>query len=251
MTDHQTTASSGITSPHAAAAPESTHVAAVDTTAVDTTAVDTTQTMAPAQVRFAAQTTAEQAYAQAAGPWFRKKRYALPSAVLLVFLVIMVTTGGNDPGIFDRTTGSAESKAEIANKIPAANLGQSVRDGKFAFVVTSLAKPSKTIMSLLGSTETAQGVFVIVRVNVTNIGYDARALTATDQFLISDQGQRFATSSSISSLPGAATIFRDKVNPGHTVNDAPMLFDVPSGTTIAAIELHDSVSSNGVKVGLS
>ena len=198
-----------------------------------------------------AQTTAEQAYAQAARPWFKKKRFALPSAVLLVFLLIMVSTGGNDPGIFDRTTNNAESNAEIANNVPAANIGESVRDGKFSFVVTSLEKPSKTITSKLGSTETAEGVFVIVRVNVTNIGYDARTLTATDQFLISDQGQRFATSSAISSLPGAETIFLEKVNPGHTVNDAPMLFDVPSGTTITAIELHDSVSSNGVKVGLS
>jgi hypothetical protein len=94
-------------------------------------------------------------------------------------------------------------------------------------------------------------MFVVIRLNVTNIGYDPRTLTTTDQFLISDKGQRFATSATISSLAGAETIFLKKVNPGHTVYEAPMLFDVPPGTIIASIELHDSVSSTGVKVKLS
>jgi len=78
-----------------------------------------------------------------------------------------------------------------------------------------------------------------------------RTLTATDQYLAGNKGQRFATSSAISSLAGAETIFAEKINPGHTVHDAPVLFDVPPGTTIASIELHDSVSSKGVKVALS
>jgi hypothetical protein len=86
---------------------------------------------------------------------------------------------------------------------------------------------------------------------VTNIGHDPRTLSATNQFLISDRGQRFATSAAISSLPGAETIFLEKVNPGHTVSDVPVLFDVPAGTRIASIELHDSVSSTGVKLKMS
>jgi hypothetical protein len=116
--------------------------------------------------------------------------------------------------------------------------------------VTSPARYSNTITSRLGTTEKAQGVFVIVRADVTNIGYEPRNLIATDQFLVSDRGQRFATSPAISALEGAETIFMDKINPGHTVNDAPMLFDVPRGTIIASLELHDSVSSPGVKVKL-
>ena len=45
-------------------------------------------------------------------------------------------------------------------------------------------------------------------------------------------------------------IFRQKVNPGSTVNDVPLLFDVPAGTSIADVELHGSLSSAGVKVTL-
>jgi hypothetical protein len=170
---------------------------------------------------------------------------------LLVFLVIMLSTGGNDPGIFDRTRSAAELRADLANRVPSGAIGQNVRDGTFAFTVASVESPRKTITNRLGTTETAQGMFVIIRLDVTNIGYDPRTLTATNQFLVSDKGQRFATSAASSSLAGAEAIYLTKVNPGHTVNDAPVLFDVPPGTTIASIELHDSVSSTGVKIRLS
>jgi len=116
--------------------------------------------------------------------------------------------------------------------------------------VASMGQPSATLTDRLGATQTAQGVFVIVRVDVTNIGYEARTLTATDQFLVSDLGQRFATSAATTSLPGAEEILLEKINPGSTVNNAPLLFDVPPGTSIASVELHDSPSSVGVKVSL-
>jgi len=216
---------------------------------------DTRQSRASARAKSAAEArargTSEKAYAWATRPWLKRKRFALPSAVVLVFLVIMLGTGGNDPSIFDRTRSATELKADIADNIPTGTLGQSVRDGRFAFTVTSPARYSTTITSRMGTTEKAQGIFVIVRADVTNIGYEPRTLTATDQFLVSDNGQRFATSPAVSALAGAETIFLEQINPGHTVHDAPMLFDVPRGTMISSIELHDSVSSSGVKVKLS
>jgi hypothetical protein len=230
-------------------APEPTQTMAPDMT--QSMAPDMTQSMALGAAPPAPQPAAEEGDPTATPRWFKRKRYAFPSAVLAAFAVIMIGTGGNDPGIFDRTRSAAELKADLANSVPTGTIGQSVRDGKFAFVVTSPEKPRKTITSRLGTTEAAQGVFLIVRVNVTNIGYDPRTLSATNQFLISDRGQRFATSAAISSLPGAETIFLEKVNPGHTVSDAPVLFDVPAGTRIASIELHDSVSSTGVKLKMS
>jgi hypothetical protein len=200
----------------------------------------------------AALAAANRAYHKAQRPWFKKKRFSLPLAVLLVFLIIMISTGGNNPGIFDFTTSTLESQVEsAANVAPAsATIGQSVRDVKFAFIVTSVQPPEKLLTNRLGISETAQGEFVIVRVNVTNIGYEARTLTATDQFLISAKGQRFATSAAISSLKGSDQLFVEKINPGQTVYDAPLLFDVPAGTTMASIELHDSASSGGARVKL-
>jgi hypothetical protein len=183
--------------------------------------------------------------------WFRKKRFVAGSAVLVVFVVIMIATGGNDPKIFDFTTTAAQSQAESAmNTRPVAAIGQSVRDGQFSFIVTSMAPPSMSLTDRFGATQTAQGEFVVVRLNVTNIGYEVRSVTATNQFLIGAQGQRFATSAAASSLQGTQEILREKINPGNTVYDVPLLFDVTPGTTIADIELHDSASSAGVKVSL-
>jgi len=270
MTEEHTTPFPGIAPPREVAAPETTQIMADPATAQrmaldPATAPNTTQIMAdpastqrmaldpataPNTARSTIQVTTGEALTEPAPAWFRRKRYAFPSAVLLVFLVIMLSTGGNDPGIFDRTRTPAELRADLANRVPSGAVGQSVRDGSFAFMVTAVESPRKTVTSRPGAVETAQGVFVIIRVAVTNIGYEPRNLTATNQFVVSDKGQRFATSSVSPSLAGAETIFLRKVNPGHTVNGAPLLFDVPAGTVIASIELHDSVSSTGVKVRL-
>ena len=209
------------------------------------------QTTSSPQIMSPTDGATETAYNEATRPWFKKKRFALPSAASLLFLIIMISTGGNDPRTFDFTTGAPESHVEGATNAPAsATIGQSVRDGKFAFIVTSLQPPNRSLTNRLGTRETAQGEFVIVRVDVTNIGYEARTLTATDQFLISDKGQRFATSAATLSLAGSEEIFLKKINPGHTVNGASLLFDVPAGTTVAGVELHDSASSPGVTVKL-
>jgi len=185
-------------------------------------------------------------------PWFRKKRLALPSAGILLFGIIIVTTGGNESGIVRSLPYTAELAGTSPTKAaPAtATIGQSVRDGTFSFVVTSLQPPSKSFTNRFGTTEKAQGSFVTVRVNVTNIGYEARTLTPTNLFLVDSQGRRFAASSAILTLRGAEQIFLRKINPGHTVDNAPVLFDVAPQTAIANIELHDSVSSTGVKVRL-
>jgi hypothetical protein len=253
MTEHQTSPPPGITPSPVIPAPDTDHVTAQGAQPVPASGTldATSQVTVTSNMAAIAQVTAQQAYLRATRPWFRRKRFALPSAVVIVFLILMVSTGGNDPGIFDRTRSAAEVDADIADNIPSGALGQSVRDGRFAFTVTSPASYGNTIPSRSGTPEKAQGVFVIVRVDVTNIGYQATTLTATDQFLVSDKGQRFATSPAISALAGAETIFAENINPGHTVKGAPILFDVPAGVMITSIEFHDSVASTGVKVKLS
>jgi Domain of unknown function (DUF4352) len=186
-----------------------------------------------------------------ATPWFRRRRVTLPSAAVLLAGIVVAGTGGMDSRIFSLTGSSPSTAASVVTVLPmTATIGQSVRDGAFAFTVRSVQPPVKTLTGRGGATQSAEGMFVIVRVNVTNFGYEPRSLTATDQFLANDNGQRFATSSAISSLQGAETIFSEKVNPGHTVTNAPLLFDVPRGTNVTSVELHDSLSSKGARVGL-
>ena len=203
------------------------------------------QAIVPASVH-----TADQ-MAEPSHTWFKKKRFTLPLAVVVVFLLIMVSTGGNDPRVFDFTSSPLPSRAEGTANTPAtATVGQSVRDGQLSFVVTSMQPPAKFFTDRLGTPQTAEGEFIIVRLSVTNIGYEPRTVTATDQFLISSRGQRFATSAANSAVQGSEKVLLQKINPGNTVYDVPLLFDVAAGSTTASIELHDTISSAGVKVKL-
>lgn len=159
--------------------------------------------------------------------------------------------GYNNMGTFSSATGTQSSIESTGNARPgAASIGKTIRDGTFAFTVTSVQRPGRTLANRSGTTQTAQGEFVIVRVTVANVGGQAQGLTATDQIAVNDAGQRFAPSAAITSLPDAGAILSTNINPGSTVNGAPLLYDVPPGTRIASIELHDRASSTGVRVAL-
>lgn len=146
------------------------------------------------------------------------------------------------------TTADGSAPAEAA---PAAGpgVGTPVTDGEFTFVVTGVERPGNTI----GEdpfTETAQGEFVVVRVDVTNSGTEARTLSSSDQYLFDDQGRKFEASTAIFALEDADKTFLEEINPGNVVTGAPLLFDVPAGVVLDRIELHDVFYSPGVSVSL-
>lgn len=189
-------------------------------------------------------------------------------AVVALFIVIGAIGGGGgdevsadtaaadigEPPASDAATeGTAEEEPPPAEEPAAApalpGIGTPVRDGKFEFVVTGVERPG----SVIGEgflEETAQGEFVIIRVNVTNIGDEPQTLSSYGQVLYNDQGQKFEPSSAIFALEDADKFFLENINPGNTVTGAPLLFDVAPGTVLDRIELHDSAFSGGVDVSL-
>lgn len=179
----------------------------------------------------------------------RRRRVVVGSLVIVFVGITLASTGGRSSPILSFLPGTSDSSAGgPAKVVPATGtIGQSVRDGSFSFVVTYAKPPVKTVTDRFGTVRSAEGQFVIVGVNVTNIGFEPRTLGATEQFVANAGGQRFATSSASSSLKG---IPHEKIDPGHTVNNVPLLFDLPAGTAVTSIELHDSRSSTGVKVKL-
>lgn len=124
--------------------------------------------------------------------------------------------------------------------------GLEVRDGNFAFVVgdvervDAVAAPENPEVQ-----KQAQGEFVIVHITVTNV---------------SAEPQPFYVS--FSTLSDGATVYKSDdeawlylgntvtdVVPGESLETA-VVFDVPAGTDVESIQLHDSPSSPGVTVGL-
>ena len=91
----------------------------------------------------ATQDKAEKASSRQTRPWIRRKRFSLPAAVILVFGTLMINTGGNVRGLLEPTMASSDSKVAGADNAAAtAAIDQSVRDGRFAFVVNSVQRPT-------------------------------------------------------------------------------------------------------------
>lgn len=185
-------------------------------------------------------------------------------AGLILISFLSSLGGGDDTASVPDTEPAAAEPAAPAEAAPAEEpapapepavepaapgVGTAVRDGKFEFVVTGIERPGTTIGESFME-ETAQGEFIIVRVNVTNIGDEAQMLDSSSQKLFNEAGQEFSPSSAMFSLEDAQKAFLENINPGNSVTGAPLLFDVAPGTVLDSIELHDSMFSGGTTVSL-
>jgi hypothetical protein len=128
-----------------------------------------------------------------------------------------------------------------------ATVGEPARDGKFEFVVTKVEPPVKSLGGDFGGEE-AQGDFVVVRVDVTNIGDAPSTLSSGSQYAYAGDA-RYADSH-IFGFENSDRAFLENINPGNKVTNVPIVFDVPPGTKLTHLELHDSPFSGGVRVNL-
>ncbi|MGB3485877.1 MAG: DUF4352 domain-containing protein [Mycobacterium sp.] len=151
----------------------------------------------------------------------------------------------------------AESSSVDASTVPAAapvpavpvvlpGVGEEVRDGKFAFVITGIDR-SKIAGDLSNQfmQEEAQGEFINVRMAVTNIGDEAQTFFATNQKLMA-AGREYEADSLVAMWTDSSSV---EINPGNSIA-AVASFDVPPGTVPETISLHDSFFSGGVDVQL-
>ncbi|NMR20059.1 DUF4352 domain-containing protein [Cellulomonas fimi] len=186
--------------------------------------------------------------------------WGIVAGVVLLFIIIGNLGGGGDSETpvadVEPSAPAAGAPAQPEPVAPApepavAVIGSPVRDGKFEFTVTSVERVGPTIGE--GFTEeTAQGEYLVVRLNVTNIGDEPQMLSTGGQVLYNDKGQKYEPSSdALFSLEGASDFFLEDINPGNTIVGAPLLFDVPPGTVLDRIELHDSLFSGGVDVSIA
>jgi hypothetical protein len=201
-------------------------------------------------------------------PWFKKKRVIIPLLGLAGIIAIASTSGGGSTETQAvQTDAAAPANPAPAAKAPAAKapaakapaakaapgIGSKVVDGKFQFTVTKVERIGKTLpVAEFMPAVTAQGEFIVVRINVKNVGNEAQTLsTFMSQKMLTADGKTFDCSTDVTSLKGYNTSDMLKgINPGNAVTNAPILFDVPVGAKITSLELHDSPFSGGVKVAI-
>lgn len=133
----------------------------------------------------------------------------------------------------------------------AAAPGSSVRDGQFEFRVAkverlkSVGDPSTNWLVQT----TAQGEYIVVTMQVTNIGDVAATYFGQNQKLINADGQQFAADTMADVYVNREIGPLPTINPGNWIWGRAA-FDVPAGTPLGGVklELHDSMFSGGVNV---
>lgn len=180
------------------------------------------------------------------------KHFVLPLAVIVLMVLIQAAIRGNGGETLEASSGNPQPSVEVGiqGQAAVAGIGTRVRDADFEFVVTGVERPGKTFPGKTQTTLTAKGEFVIVRVDVTNVGDDARRLDCQCQYLLNDKGQATSPSTAILYTKDALK-YVQLIEPGSTVWGAPVVFDVAPGTRVVNIELHGSSTSQGVQVSLS
>jgi len=192
-----------------------------------------------------AQAKAEKAYRKASRPFYKKKRFILLAVIALIVIIVIVTSGGESGSSSSSSDGGSSSTGSGSSE-NAVGLNQAARDGKFEFTVTG-QDCSKNTIGEAPLSKTAQGTFCLVSVTVKNIGNEAQLLDASSQKALDEAGNEYSADSSAAMYLGDTSTFLNQLNPGSTVN-GQIAYDVPVGTQLTKIELHDSPFSGGVTV---
>jgi hypothetical protein len=140
--------------------------------------------------------------------------------------------------------GKAAARAAAASQ-----LGKTVHDGKFAFTVTKVICGIAQVGTNEFLIQKAQGQYCRASLKVENIGNEAQTMFASNQYLFDTKGRKFSADATANIYDDSAKLMFEEINPGNSLNGF-VYFDVPKGTNIRKLELHDSMFSDGIAVRL-
>jgi hypothetical protein len=131
----------------------------------------------------------------------------------------------------------------------AAEMNKPAKDGKFEFTVSKMKCGVDSVGGQFG--EKAQGEFCLVSVSVTNVADTAETFNDSSQQAIDGKGKTYDVDSAAGTYANKdSSTFLESINPGNTVK-GDLVFDVPEGTKLSAVVLHESMFTAGIKVPLS
>lgn len=202
--------------------------------------------------------------------WFARHKMLTGIGVVVAIIAIGSASGGGDGDAPSGTPSDAPAAATADPKdVPSSKdskgeepteekatasvaknpgIGDKVRDGKFEFTVVETSDGGTSI-GPKGFATKAQGRFLLVRVDVTNIGDEPQYFFGDNQSLFDAEGRKFAADTTAAIYLEDSSSFIEEINPGNTV-EGTVVFDLPKGVDPVRIELHDSAFSGGVTVDL-
>lgn len=207
----------------------------------------------PSKRDIKAERAAEKARAKAQRSWPARHKFLTGlGGVVAIAVVATIATSGGGNSTTPAAQGSTQSKGIAApkadKKLP--GVGAKARDGQFEFTVKNVTCGKKVIGDQYLNTK-AQGQFCLVKVHIKNVGDSSQMLDSSSQAAFDAKGNKFSASGEAAAYMGdQGQTFLNEINPGNAV-DGTVVYDVPKGTKLEQLELHDSAFSGGVKVTLN
>lgn len=182
--------------------------------------------------------------------WY--KRWWAITLFVIVGLVILgnLFGGGNNSSTSSNSNLQASTPEQTAIKTEAVktySIGDSIQAGDFRWKITKFSTATE-IGEYMGDTllgEKADGIFIIIDVEVENTGKSAKYLMDSYLKLIDDQNREFSPNSvaAIYLKPSGSALMFEQINPG-IIKKGKIVFDVPAGLKVANIKLSSNLVSN-------
>jgi len=173
-------------------------------------------------------------------------RGIIVASVMVVFTVLV---GCGGPGEQSSSSNIPNRYLGLYSGPDGAAIGQRVRNGNFAFSVTKVDPPRKSI-----GDQTAEGKFVVAHLTVTNISKMPQQFWGFNQTLRDAAGRKYtydieATGALELEQDGDVDFSRSWLRPGRSQKYA-LVFDLPDCVQPTGIDLRYLPGSDGVTVKL-
>jgi len=178
--------------------------------------------------------------------WY--KRWWAITLFIFIGLVIIAGMFGNDTSNTGTQTTTSSENGNIKatqEEVQTYSVGDSVQAGDFKWRITKFTT-AKTIGTNPYLTTEADGIYLILDVEIENTGNSAEYLMDSYLKLVDDQNREFSPDSSAAIyLDSNQALLFEQVNPG-IVKKGKIVFDVPENLNVANVRISSNLLSSSV-----
>ena len=182
--------------------------------------------------------------------WY-KRWWAITLFIIIGLVILGNLFGGNDtsptPSNSNVQTNSQQQITTKTEEVKTYSIGDSIQAGDFTWKITKSSTATEIGEDLAGTFfgEKADGIFIILDVEVENTGKTAKYLMDSYLKLVDEQGREFSPNSAaaIYLKPQGSALMFEQVNPGIT-KKGKIVFDVPTGLKVANIRISSNLVSS-------
>ena len=182
--------------------------------------------------------------------WY-KRWWAITLFIIIGLSILGNLFGGNDtspsPSNSNLQTNSEKQITTQTEEVKTYSIGDSIQAGDFTWKITKSSTTTEIGEDLAGTFfgEKADGIFIILDVEVENTGKSAKYLMDSYLKLVDDQGREFSPNSvaAIYLKPQGSALMFEQVNPG-IIKKGKIVFDVPAGLKVANIRISSNLVSS-------